>query len=156
MHRCNRWYAFNLSSWVPANANKQILYFSAYNYMLQLSFHMSATTILCYNPSSKFLGTNPLKQRYLKKNSFSPSLSGSRSFTCGFVLFNLRGKSAMDGFERTAYRDGNSDEHVQVLEQEAFVGSSSELQPKFLFQEMESTLNQLVGNPCPSQIATPC
>ncbi|XP_004509286.1 lipid phosphate phosphatase epsilon 1, chloroplastic isoform X1 [Cicer arietinum] len=111
--------------------------------MLQLSFHMSATTILCYNPSSKFLGTNPLKQRYLKKNSFSPSLSGSRSFTCGFVLFNLRGKSAMDGFERTAYRDGNSDEHVQVLEQEAFVGSSSELQPKFLFQEMESTLNQL-------------
>jgi hypothetical protein len=27
------------------------------------------------------------------------------------------------------------------------------LQPKYLFQEVESTLNRLVGNPCSSQIS---
>lgn len=115
--------------------------------MLQLSFHMTATAILCYNQSNNFLRTNQPKQRYLKINSFSPSLSASRSFTCGFAPFKLLVKRGMDGSVRTAYRDGKRDEHVEVFEQEAFVDRSSEVQPKFLFQEVESTLNRLVGNP---------
>lgn len=110
--------------------------------MLQ-SFHMTATATLCYNPSNNFLRTNQPKQRYLKNNSFSPSLSASRSFTCRFVPFNLWVKSAMDGFVRTAQRDGKSDGHIEVLEQEAFVDRSSESEPKFLFQDVESTLNRL-------------
>jgi hypothetical protein len=65
----------------------------------------------------------------------------------------LLAKSVMDRFVRTAHRDGTTDEHIEVLEQEAFVDMSSELQPKYLFQEVESTLNRLVGNPCPSQIS---
>jgi len=62
----------------------------------------------------------------------------------------------MDGFVRTAHRDGESDGHIEVLEQEALVDRSSESEPKFLFQEVESTLNRLVRNPLPSQITTPC
>lgn len=49
----------------------------------------------------------------------------------------------MDGFIRTPYRDEKSDKHVKVLKQEAFVDRSSEFPAKFLFQEVESTLNQL-------------
>lgn len=115
--------------------------------MLQLSLHMTATAILCYNPSNNFLRTNQPKQRYLKNNSFSHSLSASRSFTCGLAPFKLLVKSPMGESVRTAYRDGKSDEHIEVLEQEAFVDRSSEVQPKLLFPEVESTLNRLVGNP---------
>ncbi|CAL5197566.1 unnamed protein product [Lathyrus oleraceus] len=111
--------------------------------MLQLSLHMTATAILCYNPSNNFLRTNQPKQRYLKNNSFSHSLSASRSFTCGLAPFKLLVKSPMGESVRTAYRDGKSDEHIEVLEQEAFVDKSSEVQPKLLFPEVESTLNRL-------------
>ncbi|KAK2357398.1 Phosphatidic acid phosphatase (PAP2) family protein [Trifolium repens] len=104
---------------------------------------MTATASLCYNPSNNFSRTNQPKKRYLRNNSFSPNLSTSRSLTSGFIPFKLWAKSAMDGFIRTARRDGTTDEHIEVLEQEAFVDMSSELQPKYLFQEVESTLNRL-------------
>lgn len=100
---------------------------------------MTATSTLCYNPSTKFFRTNLPNQICLKNTSFVPDFSASRiSFTC-----------AMNGFIRsTPYRDGKSDEQVivKVLEQEAFVDRSSEFQPKFFSHEVESTLNQLVGN----------
>ncbi|CAK8562230.1 unnamed protein product [Lathyrus sativus] len=89
----------------------------------------TAATLSC-NPSKKFLRINHPKQRY-------SSLSASRSFTCGFVPFKLWVASAMDGFKRTLDRNGKSDE------QEAFADRSSEYQPRFLFHEIESTLNQL-------------
>ncbi|KAK7360045.1 hypothetical protein VNO77_02017 [Canavalia gladiata] len=50
----------------------------------------------------------------------------------------------MNGFTRiSAFKDGQSDEHVGVLEQEAFIDGSSKFGPKLLFQKMESTLNGL-------------
>jgi len=126
------------------------------NYMLQLSFHMTVTSTFYYNPSNKFPGTSLLKQRYMKNTSRIHRLSASRSFTCRYVPFKLWVASSMDGFIRTRCRDGKSDEHVKVLKQEAFVDRSSEFQAKFLFQEVESTLNQLVRNPCHSQVTTTC
>lgn len=110
---------------------------------------MTTTATLCCNPSKKFFRINHPKQRYSINTSFSSSLSASRSFTCGYVPFKLWVASAMDGFKRTLDRNGKSDEQVKLFEQEAFVDRSSEYQPKLLFHEMESTLNQLVGNPCP-------
>lgn len=108
--------------------------------MLQFYFHMMAIATICYNPSNKFVGSNLHKQRCLKNTSFDHSFSASRSSCGGFVPEKLWLASAMDGFIRaSAFRDGKSDEHVQVLQQEAFIDVS---QPKFL---MESTLNRLVG-----------
>ncbi|KAK2411213.1 Phosphatidic acid phosphatase (PAP2) family protein [Trifolium repens] len=104
---------------------------------------MTATASLCYNPSNNFLRINQPKQRYLRNNSFSPNFSTSRSFTSGFLPMKLLAKSVIDRFVRTAHRDGTTDEHIEVLEQEAFVDMSSELQPKYLFQKVESTLNRL-------------
>lgn len=94
---------------------------------------MTTAATLCCNPSNKFLRTHQPKLRYSKNTPFSSSLSASRSFT-----------SAMDGFIKPPYKNGKSDEQVKV-----FVDRSSEFQPKLLFHEMESTLNQLVGTPCP-------
>ncbi|XP_058766721.1 lipid phosphate phosphatase epsilon 1, chloroplastic-like [Vicia villosa] len=111
--------------------------------MLKLSFQMTTAATLCCNPSNKFLRTNQPKLRYSKNTPFSSSLSASRSFSCRFVPFKVWVASAMDGFIKTPYRNGKSDEQVKVFEQEAFVDRSSEFQPKFLFHEMESTLNQL-------------
>jgi hypothetical protein len=126
------------------------------NYMLQLSFHMTATSTFCSNPSNKFQGTSLLKQRYMKNTSCIHRLSSSRSFTCRFIPFKLWVASSMDGFIRTRYKDRKSGEHVKVLKQEAFVDRSSEFQAKFLLQEVESTLNQLVRDPCHSQVTTTC
>ena len=117
---------------------------------------MTATSTFCYNPSNKFLGTNLLKQRYMKNTFCIYRLSSSRSFTCRFIPFKLWVASSMNGFIRTPYRDRKTDEHAKVLKQEACVDRSSEFQAKFLFQEVESTLNQLVCNPCHSQVTTTC
>ncbi|RHN42074.1 putative phosphatidate phosphatase [Medicago truncatula] len=106
-------------------------------------FHMTAISTFCYNPSNKYLGTNLLQQRYMKNTSCIHRLSSSRSFTCRFIPFKLWVANSMDGFIRTPYRDEKSDKHVKVLKQEAFVDRSSEFPAKFLFQEVESTLNQL-------------
>jgi hypothetical protein len=84
----------------------------------------------------------------MKTTSFVPLFSASGSFNCRFVSIKLWVASAMDESIRTRYKDRKSDEHVKVLEQEAFVDRSSEFQPKFLFQEVESTLNHMVRNPC--------
>ncbi|WJX95412.1 dolichyldiphosphatase [Trifolium repens] len=111
--------------------------------MLKLSFHMTTTSTLCYNPSNNFFSRNNPKQRYMKNTSFVPLFSASGSFSCRFVPIKLWVASAMDESIRTCYKDRKSDEHVKVLEQEAFVERSSEFQPKFLFQEVESTLNHL-------------
>ncbi|CAJ2635623.1 unnamed protein product [Trifolium pratense] len=111
--------------------------------MLKLSFHMRTTSTLCYNPSNKSFSTNHAKQRYMKNTSFVPLFSASRSFNGRFVPIKLWVASAMDELIRTHYKDRKSDEHVKVLEQEAFVDKSSGFQPKFLFQEVESTLNHL-------------
>ncbi|WJX89889.1 dolichyldiphosphatase [Trifolium repens] len=108
-----------------------------------LKFHMRTTSTLCYNPSNNFFSTNHPKQRYMKTTSFVPLFSASGSFNCRFVPIKLWVASAMDESIRTRYKDRKSDEHVKVLEQEAFVDISSEFQPKFLFQEVESTLNHL-------------
>ncbi|KAL5063759.1 hypothetical protein RYX36_025496 [Vicia faba] len=110
---------------------------------------MTIAATLCYCPPNKFLRTNQPKQRYYENTSFSSSLSASRSFTCGFVPFKLWVASATDGFVGTPPRNEMSDEQVKVFEEAAFVDRSSEFQPKFLFHEMESTLNHLVSNPCP-------
>lgn len=117
---------------------------------------MTAISTFCYNPSNKYLGTNLLQQRYMKNTSCIHRLSSSRSFTCRFIPFKLWVANSMDGFIRTPYRDEKSDKHVKVLKQEAFVDRSSEFPAKFLFQEVESTLNQLVRNPCHSQVTTTC
>ncbi|GAU36018.1 hypothetical protein TSUD_211560 [Trifolium subterraneum] len=104
----------------------------------------AGTATLCYNPSNNFSRTNQPKRRYLRNNSFSPDLFTSRSFTSGFLPDKLWVKSAMDGFVRTAaHREGMTDEHIEVLEQEAFVDRSSELQQKYFFQDVEATLNRL-------------
>lgn len=87
----------------------------------------------------------------MKNTSSAHSFSDSRSFSCVHDKLWIA-TSAMDGFIRTsAFREGENNEHVQVLEQEAFVNGFSQFKPKFWFQEVESTLNQLVGNPHPSQ-----
>ncbi|XP_061346473.1 lipid phosphate phosphatase epsilon 1, chloroplastic isoform X2 [Gastrolobium bilobum] len=109
---------------------------------------MSATALICHNPSSYFLGSNLLKQRYFKNNSFS----ASRSFLCrGFVPRKpVLGRNTLwvsnnmnESTGTSAFRDGKSDDNIQVLEQEAFIDGTSEFQPKFLSQEVESTLNRL-------------
>lgn len=121
--------------------------------MLKLSFHMTANTAaIFYNPSNNFLGTNlQHKHRFLKNSSsFARRFSNSRTlFLGGFVGDKLCAANAMDdGFKGAcAHRDEKSDGQVQVVEQEAFIDGSSEFHPKFLFHELESTLNQMVGIP---------
>ncbi|XP_027361502.1 lipid phosphate phosphatase epsilon 1, chloroplastic-like [Abrus precatorius] len=113
---------------------------------------MAAATTICYNPSFFFKGSILLRQRYLKNTSFAYSLSASRSSLSGG--FGPRkpvlGRNSfwvsktMDESVRTsASRDGNSDEHIRVLEQEAFIDGSAQFRPKFLSVEMEYTLNKL-------------
>ena len=129
--------------------------FFSLDHMLQRPFHMTAaTTSICYNPSSKLLKTQPLKLRYLKNTSFAHSFSASRSVICGggSVPGLERNKHcvaiAMNGLIRaSAFKDGNNDEHVQVLEQEAFIDDgSTEFGTKLFCHDVESTLNRLVSN----------
>ncbi|XP_057417228.1 lipid phosphate phosphatase epsilon 1, chloroplastic isoform X1 [Lotus japonicus] len=106
------------------------------------------TAAIFYNPSNNFLGTNLQHKHRLLKNSssFARRFSNSRTlFLGGFVGDKLCAANAMDdGFKGAcAHRDEKSDGQVQVVEQEAFIDGSSEFHPKFLFHELESTLNQM-------------
>lgn len=110
------------------------------------------TTICCYNPSSNFLGTNLLKQRYLKNSSFSDSFSAPRSILCGGFIPRkpILGRERLwvsstmnESIGTSAFRDDRSNENIQVFEHEAFIDGSTEFRPKFLSPQLESTLNRL-------------
>ncbi|XP_057449354.1 lipid phosphate phosphatase epsilon 2, chloroplastic-like [Lotus japonicus] len=113
---------------------------------------MAATTAICFHPSSILHRPVLLKQRYLKKNTTlfasarSHSFSASRSFLSGeFVPKKLSlGRNTnwvSSPMNASASRDGgNSDENIQVFEQEALIDAGSS---KFLSQDMEYKLNRL-------------
>ncbi|KAK4262144.1 hypothetical protein QN277_027735 [Acacia crassicarpa] len=112
---------------------------------------MVATTPVCYNPSSRCLAPNLLRQRFSHRSSFPDSFSASRSnFFSGFVLGRplsvgnrLWLQHNMDELIKNyALRDKNSDEGVQVIEQETLIDGSSQL-GMFARRELEPILNRL-------------
>ncbi|XP_028774614.1 lipid phosphate phosphatase epsilon 1, chloroplastic [Neltuma alba] len=112
---------------------------------------MVATSPLCYNPSSRCLAPSLLRQRFCHRSSFADAFSASRStFFSGFVLRRplSRGnrlwlQNNMDELIKNyAIRDKNSDEGVQVLEQETLIDGPSRL-GKFALRELEPILNRL-------------
>ncbi|KAI4314824.1 hypothetical protein L6164_027692 [Bauhinia variegata] len=115
---------------------------------------MAAITTISFNPSSKFLRTSLVKPGSLNRTSFTDTLSSSRSIFCGgFVIkeaicgtSRLWVPNSMDELTRTSAfrdRDRDSDEGVRVLEQEAFIDGSNKFQSKFVFRDVEATLNKL-------------
>ncbi|XP_020218399.1 lipid phosphate phosphatase epsilon 1, chloroplastic [Cajanus cajan] len=109
---------------------------------------MAATTTIRSNPSSVFQASNLLKQRYLKATSFAHTFSPSRSLlSTGFVprklVFERRHLWVSETMRTSASRDGEGDENIQVLEQEAFINGSSQFLSNFLSHELEYKLNRL-------------
>ncbi|XP_054825158.1 lipid phosphate phosphatase epsilon 1, chloroplastic [Prosopis cineraria] len=111
---------------------------------------MVVATPVCYNPSSRCLAPNLPRQRFCHRSSFADSFSASRSnFFPRRPLSLSRGnrllvQNNMDELVKTyAIRDNDSDEGVQVLEQESLIDGSSQLGFKFPLRELEPTLNRL-------------
>ncbi|KAJ7944250.1 lipid phosphate phosphatase epsilon 2, chloroplastic-like [Quillaja saponaria] len=110
-------------------------------------------TSICCNPSCKFLGIHFRKHNNsLKSNLFAAHFSASKPFSSnGFVqnmAFSGRRRVwdsiTMDELiKASAFRNADSDEGIQVLDQEVLINGSSKFPSKFVGYDLESTLNRL-------------